>query len=147
MDKCIGYLRLEGVDGECTEPRFLGCIVVAGIQMVQNNAVLGSGNGPAAGLFQRLVCSGPHTDCEPRLLQFCSNHQRIKSATLTWMRGSATLSRITLKDVFVDTFATAAEEGTAMTFALTFGKIEGIQLTPKAANNHLRWLVHQVRNA
>ena len=143
MDQHIGYLRLEGIQGDSTEPRFPGSIELLGMQMGSAISVHGPGFGASAGLTSRLVCSGPHSCAEPRIQYACAIALAIKSGTLTWTCGGATIARLTLKDLLVDNFTS---DSTSFYFSLSFRSIEEF-LTPKQANDHLGWLVNRVRSA
>ena len=127
------FLKLDGIDGESTDVKHKGELVLEsfgwGVSQLGGTPGGGGGGGAGKAQFQDLVFVHRTSKASPKLFLACATGQRLKSAILTARKaGKAPLEFLTIKlgDVLVSSFQ---ETGTAgelplETVSLAFAKLE-----------------------
>jgi len=133
------FLKLDGIEGESTDAKHKGELVLESFGWGVSQAAAGTGGGGGAGKaqFQDLVVVLRTSKASPKLFLACATGQHLKSAVLTARKaGKAPLEflTITLGDVLVSSFQETGSAGEVPleTVSLRYAKVE-IAYRPQSA--------------
>ena len=135
------FLKLDGIEGEATDAKHKGELVLESFGWGVSHAAAGGGAGGGRGAgkaqFQDLVVVVRASKASPKLFLACATGQHLKSAILTARKaGKAPLEflTITLGDVLVSSFQETGSAGEVPleTVSLTYAKVE-IAYRPQSA--------------
>jgi type VI secretion system secreted protein Hcp len=125
------FLALDGIDGESTDAKHKGALVLEsfGWGVSQSGGASGGGGGAGKAQFQDLVVVHRTSKASPKIFLACATGQHLKSAVLTARKaGKAPLEflTITLSDVLVSSFQETGSSGEVPleTVSLTYAKVE-----------------------
>ncbi len=130
------FLKIDGVIGGSTDAKHKGEIEVESFSfgVTHETAAAPGGGGAGAGRprFEPLNVAAPFSSAGPRLLQACATGERLRSAVLTGStaggKGAFEFLRLTLSDVLVSAYRSAAEAGAAVVpsdqISLTYSKLQ-----------------------
>ncbi|MGI9111741.1 MAG: Hcp family type VI secretion system effector [Gaiellaceae bacterium] len=134
------FLKLDGIDGESTDEKRKGELVLESFGWgVSQSGAAGGGGGGGSGKaqFQDFVFVHRTSKASPKLFLVCATGQHLKSAVLTVRTASKTpheFLTITLGDVLVTSFQETGMAGEAPleTISLAFARLE-IAYRPQSA--------------
>lgn len=128
------FLKIEGIEGECQDPKHKGEMQIVSFgQRVSNAGASGTGQGEGTGtsVWQDAVFTMRADKSMPKLFTACATGERVKKAVLTFRKagkGQQEFLKITFSDALVSMFemvgARDKEAIPTVHFAFNFAQIE-----------------------
>ena len=135
-DKITSYLQLFGIQGECTDPRFLTYIPILN-WFFDGGKDSNTWGGAAKTSLREVVFMSYLENSSYKLQEYCANGRHIKSGKLVVLNGQSVFFRATFEDLLVEDCQTNGGARLIFLFTVTFHEME-TAYDAKAVNTRMK---------